>query len=255
MNESIKEHPAFVNCGGQLLVELIGGSTLYGLNNESSDIDYRGLFIARDKKYISGFDTIESIVQDNEIDSTYYELTRYLKLLRKSNTQVLEILFAPDDAFTYKSYLFDYIRENRYDLIETNILKSSLKGYVFSEIRLATGERSGQLGGKRKAAVEKYGFSYKNFVQILRLCKVGQVFFTSGDYMVKVKDFDPNYHDFLMEIKTKPENFTKDQLSGLVDEEFKKLEKIMEESTINFKFDVDLASDIVLDARHGYKDY
>lgn len=251
-NKSIEEHPAFMNCKGELLVELIGGSVLYGLNNESSDIDYRGLFIATDKKYITGFDTIESIVQDNEIDSTYYELTRYLKLLRKSNTQVLEILFAPDDSFTYKSDLFNYIRENRYNLIDTNILKSSLKGYVFSEIRLATGERSGQLGSKRKAAVEKYGFSYKNFVQILRLCKVGQLFFTSGDYMVRVKEFDSDYHDLLMEIKTKPENFTKDELSTMVDEEFKKLEKIMDESTINFKFDVELASNIVLGARYQY---
>ena len=255
MNASIKEHPAFINCKGELLVELIGGSNLYGLSTKDSDIDYRGLFIATDKKYISGFDSIESIVQDGKIDSTYYDLKRYLKLLRKSNTQVLEILFAPDKSFTFKTNIFDLIRENRYNLIDTHILKSSLKGYVFSEIRLATGERSGQLGGKRKAAVEKYGFSYKNFVQILRLCKVGQVFFTSGEYMVNVKDFDSDYHDMLMEIKTQPGNFTKNELSIMVDEEFKKLENIMSGSSIEFKFDVELAADIVIDAVKMYENH
>jgi hypothetical protein len=246
---TIKQHPTFLNCGGELLASLVAGSNLYGLNTEDSDVDERGLFLATDKKYITGFDTVESIVQTGDVDSTYYELVRYLKLLRKSNTQVLEIVFAPDTSLLHTTPIFEEIRKNKYNLIDTHILKASLKGYVFSEIRLATGERSGQLGGKRKAAVEKYGFSFKNFVQILRLCKVGQVFFTSGEYMVKVKDFDSDYHDMLMEIKTKPENFTKDGLSIIVDEEFKKLEKIMDDSKIVYNFDVELAADLVMKAR------
>ena len=249
MNHSIEEHESYKNCKGKLLCELIGGSTLYGLNNKNSDIDYRGLFLATDKKYVTGFDNVESIVQTGEIDSCYYELSRYLKLLRKSNTQSLEILFAPESSFTFTTDIFQEIRENRFSLIDTKILKSSLKGYVFSEIRLATGARSGQLGGVRKAAVETYGFSPKNFTQILRLCKVGTIFFDQGEYMVKVKDFDEDYHNFLMEIKNNPENFTCEQLEKLVDEEFKKLELSMDNSKISFKFDVDLAADLVSKAR------
>lgn len=249
---TIKEHEAFKNCRGELLFSIIGGSRLYGLELPDSDYDERGIFLATDIKYITGFDTIESIVQTGDVDSTYYELARYLKLLRKSNTQVMEILFAPESSIVYNTEIFKYIRENRYSLIDTHALKASLKGYVYSEIKLATGERSGQLGGKRKAAVEKYGFSFKNFVQILRLCLVGEVFFQTGEYVVKVRDFNEDYHNQLMEIKTHPENFTCEQLSKMVDVEFEKLIKIMNESKINYKFDVELAAGIVQCARDSY---
>ena len=250
-NDSILNHPSFIQCEGKLLCSLIGGSTLYGLNTPESDVDYRGLFASTGKIYLAGFDKVESIVQTGDIDSTYYEIQRFLQLLRKSNTQVLEILFAPDEMLTDTSDVFEEMRKNRYNLINSDILKSSLKGYVFSEIRLATGQRSGQLGGKRKAAVERYGYSPKNFVQILRLCQVGIEFYTTGQYMVNVKEFNPTYHEFLMDIKTDPDNWTCEQLENMVNSRFKDLEKVMDESTIKFEFDVDFASDIVLKSKYG----
>ena len=41
-NKTILKHDAFIKCGGILIGELIGGSTLYGLNTETSDIDISG---------------------------------------------------------------------------------------------------------------------------------------------------------------------------------------------------------------------
>lgn len=245
----IEEHEAFKNCKGELLFACIGGSKLYGIDTPESDTDYRGIFIATDKKYITGFDTIESIVQTGDIDSTYYELTRFLKLCRKSNTQVMELLFSPKESQISTTPIFEYIQENKYSLIDTHALKASLKGYVYSEFKLATGVRTGALGGKRKESLDKYGYSPKNMVQLLRLCLVGNRFFTNGEYVVKVKDFDEDYHNLLMDIKTNPQKFTCDQLSEMVDDEFLKLCQVMDESKINYKFDVDLASDIVSSAR------
>ena len=253
MTQPLNNNNSFKDCGGKLICSIIGGSTLYGLNNEKSDIDYRGIFFASDKKYVSGFNTIESIVLTNEVDATYYEISRYLKLLRKSNTQVLEILFSPEKFFVYKHEFFDDLINSKYSLIDTDVLKASLKGYVFSEIKLATGERSGRLGGKRKEQVIKHGFSPKNFVQILRLCKVGIEFFKSGEYMVNVKEFDSDYHDMLMNIKNRPEEYTCEQLKNLVDDKFKQLETVMESSKIRYKFNEDLASDLILKARNIFK--
>lgn len=251
-NHSITSHPSFEKCKGRLLCELIGGSTLYGLDTQDSDIDYRGLFFASDKQYVTGFENIESIVQTGEVDSAYYELTHYLKLLRKSNTQVLEILFAPESSFTRNGLLFNRIRENRYSLIDSHILKGSLKGYVFSEMRLATGERSGRLGGKRKEQVMKFGFSPKNFVQIMRLCRVGQRFFTDGHYIVNVKLSDPEFHAELMDIKTQPQKYTVEQLKARVDHEYAVLVDIMDKSDVTYKFDSELAADLIMTARDNY---
>lgn len=240
-------------CKGKMVASLIGGSVLYGLNTPSSDVDYRGIYVALDKKYIAGFDKMDSVVlspsKEDEIDATFYELGHYLRLLRKTNTQVMEMLFAPENSFVYKSPLFDKIRENRYELIDSDLLKSSLKGYVFSEIRLATGERSGRLGGSRKEAVSKFGYSPKNFVQIFRLIFVGQRFFDTGEYMVNVKDVNPELHDSLMAIKTNPERYTCEQLKEMVDMNYENLVSSMEKSKIKFNFNVDLASDIILESR------
>tara|TARA_R110002167_G_scaffold98020_3_gene258286 strand:- start:19247 stop:20002 length:756 start_codon:yes stop_codon:yes gene_type:complete len=250
----ITNNESFKTSNSKLICNLIGGSTLYGLNNENSDVDYRGLFIATDKKNLTGFRTLESIVLTNEIDACYYELSKFLKLLRKSNTQVMEILFAPEKSFVYKHEFFDKLVENKWDLIDSEVLKSSLKGYVFSEIKLATGQRSGRLGGKRKDAVTKFGFSPKNFVQILRLCEVGKRFFETSEYMVKVSEFNPKLHERLMHIKNTPEEYTCEKLEGYVDAAFADLVEVMDKSTISYKFDEDLAAELVMEAREVFKE-
>ena len=250
-NMKISDHPSFVDSKGRVDVSLIGGSRLYGLDTPDSDTDYRGVFTARSMVHISGFKNVESIVTCGEIDSTYYEVRHYLKLLQKSNTQVLEILYAPDDVILECSYVFNVIREHRERLFCTEKLKNSLIGYIHSETRLATGERSGQLGGKRKASVEKYGFSPKNFVQILRLAKVGQTLFNDGRYVVNLSDVDKEYHAMLRDIKIYPENWSKDKLLSLVTQETLTLNEALNKSKIKRIFDVDLASEIVYLAQHG----
>jgi len=249
----IENNESFKHSKSKLIVSLLGGSNLYGLQNENSDLDYRGLFVSTDKKYVTGFRTLDSIVLTNEVDACYYELGKFLKLLRKSNTQVLEILFAPESSYVYKHEFFDKLVANKYNLIDSDVLKSSLKGYVFSEIRLATGERSGQLGGKRKEAVAKYGFSVKNFVQILRLCEVGKRFFETSQYMVKVSDFNQPLHDRLMDMKNHPEKYTCDQLREYVNLAYQDLVQAMDNTTISYKFDEDLAADLIVEAREVFK--
>lgn len=52
-----------------------------------------------------------------------------------------------------------------------------------------------------------------------------------------------------MDIKTSPQYYTCEQLEQMVNEEFGRLEGIMESSKISFKFDPDIAADIILKAK------
>ena len=184
-------------------------------------------------------------------DSTFYEIVRFFELLRKTNTQALEILFAPDDAFVATTHTMNMIRDCKYSLFDSDTLKNSLKGYVFSEIRLATGQRSGQLGSKRKEAASKYGFSPKNFTQILRLCELGKNFYKNGTIEVRIKDYNLELYNLLMEIKTQPQNFTCNQLESMVNSSFEELTKVMESSSVTYKFDEKLAAELIYYAKYG----
>jgi hypothetical protein len=201
------------------------------------------------KLHLTGFRTVDSIVQEGDVDLSAHELGRYLQLLRKTNTQVLEILFAPDSAFQFKHPDFWLLQQHRYNLICTHTLKNSLVGYVISEMKLATGERTGQLGGKRKAALEAYGFSPKNFVQIFRLCAVGARFFETGEFMVNVQEHDPALHAELLDIKTHPEKYSKEELVARVERQLEVMKAVMDKSELHYEFDDELAADILLHFR------
>lgn len=195
------------------IAKLLGGSHLYGLNTPESDIDERYIYAYDDVANIIGLDKNEHVdIREGGEDKLGYEVRRYLALLRKTNSQAVEFLYAPDSSFTILEPEFKLIRDNKHKLIDPHRFYSSLKGYIFSELRLATGERTGRLGGKRKEQLEKLGFSPKNFAHLLRLCFAGKTFFTHGEFPVCVKDHDSELHDELMRIKTKPEDFDKEYL-------------------------------------------
>lgn len=246
---NITEHSDFVKYDSRLLCEIIGGSNLYGLATPDSDVDYRGLFVAQSPIHMCGLQTITNIVTVAPHDATYYEIGHYMSLMRKSNTQVMEILFAPSSAFNLKHDFMNQIYSHRYRLINSELLKKSLRGYVYDELRLATGERSGRLGGKRKEAVERYGFSPKNFVQILRLCEVGKVFFETGEYVVNAAGFGVEFHRLLLDIKINPENYTRDELEKMVAESFGELNRVMDSSKLHYEYDEKLAAELILEAR------
>lgn len=230
----------------KILCKLIGGSHLYGLNTPASDYDERYVFMHDDIARTIGLDRYEH--QDErggEEDKFGFELRHYLGLLRKTNTQVLEILFAEDFIGChplFKSLIID----NKYELIDSEQMFKSLRGYIQGEKALANGERTGKLG-KRKDAIEKYGFSPKNFTQLFRLAHVGIRFFGYGAYPVNIARDDPKFAKWLLDIKLHPENHKKEDLNKFVD--------IMEETLIcafanrseTYKFNEKLANEILLE--------
>ena len=81
----------------RLMYEYIRGSHLYGLNNEDSDVDTSGLFIAP-RNVLLGLDSYyQNQVSDERHDTTWFELGDFCALTLKSNPTVLEALFVPEN--------------------------------------------------------------------------------------------------------------------------------------------------------------
>jgi len=235
------------------LFKINGGSHLYGLNTETSDIDIRYIFLNEDLGNTIGLDRFEHLDNRNSDEDKFgFELRHYMNLLRKTNTQVLELMYAPKEKAIICDEQFDkLVRSEKRRLLDTVKLYKSLKGYIFGEKRLANGERTGQLGGKRKAALEEYGFSPKNYTQLLRLCYCGKKFiYTNGhEYPVNIREYSQPMTELLMDIKTTPKNWTKEKLNKLAEDAEFSLDKAFEhrDEKQDLTFDVEYANTVLLD--------
>ncbi len=226
------------------LCKYLGGSISYGLSTPTSDKDERYVFLHKDYSYIIGLDRYEHECHQNDTEDIFgYELRHFLNLLHQGNTSCIEILY--NDVWLELSPEWKYIQNYKTNLVDSNKLFKCLMGYCFSEKKLVLGERTGVLGGKRREHLEKYGYSYKNLVQYLRLCLCGKVMFQTGTFPVNIRSYDPN--DLLYSIKTKPELYTKDNAIKLMDEYQKMLTKSYDEIKYNYKYDIDIANKICYD--------
>jgi len=225
----------------KILCSYLGGSHSYGLATPESDKDERGLFIHTEISKIIGLERHEhqSKQTDGE-DSFYWELRHFLNLLKRGNTMCLEILF--NDKWTIITPEFQIVQSKRNILIDSHLLYRCLRGYTHSERALVMGMRTGVLGGKRKAALDKYGYSYKNLVQFLRLCLAGEAFFQEGFFPVDIRERDEK--DLLFSIKTRPGDYSKDDAVKFMDEAEKRLNKSYEQIKIVYRFDEKAANDL-----------
>lgn len=233
------------------LCKLLGGSYSYGLATPTSDLDYRGVYMHDDSSYIVGLKK-----HDHEMsikggdDVVEQELRHFMSLLKKTNTNSMEILFTPKDKFISLHPMFDeLILQNRWRLVDTKKFYSSIKGYIQHERKLANGELSGELGLKRKEAIIKYGYSPKNFINLFRLTLAAKRFFNDEDFPVHIESsLGKEVQDKLYHMKTQPENYKKEQLT----EESYVLEADMDKTYANMypewirTFDDKLAEDIIM---------
>jgi hypothetical protein len=150
------------------------------------------------------------------------------------------------------SDIFEEIQTNKLKFVDTDKMFRCLLGYMQGERRLANGERTGQLGSKRKAHLDKYGFSPKNFTQLFRLASCGKALFEKGYFPVNMKQYDTNVHSFLMLVKTQPETYTVEHLNFLADNYEIELKKAYEDCKFKYEFDHKYANDVL---RRAYLPY
>lgn len=224
------------------ICRIVAGSRLYGLDTPESDVDTRGVFLNTDPAEILGLSRRDNFKRESE-DTLLLEFRHYLGHLRKSNTSSIELLFA--EGFEVLTDEFRIVRENRLKLIDSDNFFSSLMGYIGNEFRLANGERTGDLGSKRKAQIDRHGFSPKNFSHLLRLANCGEHFFRESFYPVDLRGLP--FRDLVFSVKTEPERHTKDGLNLIAGEAVARMKMAYESRRDRLKFDLGLANRLCLE--------
>ncbi len=77
-----------------IIYRCIVGSRAYGLDNDESDTDRRGIYVAPAELQWSLFGAPEQF-EDNATQSCYWELQKFLAMALKANPNILECLYSP----------------------------------------------------------------------------------------------------------------------------------------------------------------
>lgn len=116
------------------------GSYLYGTNTESSDVDYKGIFIPEVKDMICGnvkdilsYSTGEEHAKNKkgDIDVEMISLRKFINLAIQGETYIMDMLHTPDDKTIITSDVWKYIQRHR-DMFYCTNMKAYL-GYVMKQ--------------------------------------------------------------------------------------------------------------------------
>jgi len=119
---------------GWLIFETITGSKAYGLDNEKSDTDIRGVFVLPKHLYY-GLEYVEQVNNETN-DIVYYELKRFMELLAKNNPNILEMLNVPAKCVLHTDRLMDKLTP---ELFLSKLCEKTFANYAFTQIKKAYG--------------------------------------------------------------------------------------------------------------------
>jgi uncharacterized protein len=154
-----------------ILIGLVG-SHAYGLATNSSDRDYRGIFIAP-KEYHLGLWEIEQKDSDwNEPgelsfldgaeDCVIYELKKFFKLLLNNNPNILELLWLKD--YELLTPAGEKLIQHRERFLSTKIIQS-YAGYAYAQIARVERHRRWLLNPPtHRPEIAEYGLTEKELV-------------------------------------------------------------------------------------------
>ena len=118
--------------GNNIMLLTLGGSHAYGMNNENSDLDVRGIAFNTKEEILLGED-FEQVV-DVPTDTTIYSFNKMIQLLTSNNPNTIEILGCKPGHYLYVSNLGRELLEHR-KMFLSQICIHTFGGYASSQLR------------------------------------------------------------------------------------------------------------------------
>ena len=152
------------------------GSKAFGLSNDQSDDDIRGIFLPSAERHWSLYEIPGQLeFNDGQDDEVYWELEKFLRLALKANPNILETLWTP--MVLEASPVAIRLREMRSAFLSKHLYKT-YSGYVLSQFR------------RMRNSVQKKGtFKNKHAMHLIRLLHSGIGALRTGEIMVDVSEF------------------------------------------------------------------
>ena len=120
------------NLGEKIIILALGGSHAYGMEQESSDLDTRGIALNSKEEILLGTDFGQ--VVDIDTHATIYSFNKMIELLTKQNPNTIEILGCKPVHYLYLSDIGKELIDNR-KMFLSKICIHSFGGYAESQLR------------------------------------------------------------------------------------------------------------------------
>lgn len=120
------------------LVKHYAGSIAYGTNLPTSDVDFRGIFVADPVNVRTPFFPIHEKRDLSEEDTVLYELWQFMRLALDCNPNVIETLWVDESSIVQTSPGYELLRENRHALLSSKIAFTT-SGYALSQLKRIKG--------------------------------------------------------------------------------------------------------------------
>jgi predicted nucleotidyltransferase len=167
---------------GRLIYRCVTGSRAYGLEDDDSDTDYRGIYLPPAEDHWSLFG-VPLQIERHESQEHYWELQRFLVLALKANPNVLECLYTP--LIEKTTPLADELLEMR-SVFLSRLVYQTYNGYVASQFK------------KMRADLRNGGqVKWKHVMHLIRLLMAGIWALREGTVPVRVE----RHRDQLLAIK------------------------------------------------------
>ena len=223
-----------------ILYKVIAGSRMYGLATETSDIDYRG-FYKENIWQVLNRENSEVIVKEGDLDVQIWPTAQFFHLCEKFNSNVVEILWAPEEFIVIDSWQARLLRKHREYFI-TQQSFNPIIGFSISECRKALVQDThvSQLSGQRLDSYHKYGFCVKNAAHALRLLDIGIDLIQERKIVFPLKN-----RDLLLGVKTG--QMEKEQFYDLWQQNLTKLQDLVPISWLPKELNKDLIDSLYLE--------
>ncbi len=119
------------------IVRHLAGSQAYGTSTPSSDTDYRGVFIS-EPHYWTPFYNVETVELEDEEDTVYHEVGKFLEGVRKQNPNIIESLWVDQKDIIFSRPEYFLIRQRRSELLSAEVARTYV-GYAQSQLNRIQG--------------------------------------------------------------------------------------------------------------------
>jgi len=168
--------------GQWVIYRCVTGSRAYGLDEEDSDTDVRGVFVAP-PDLLWSLQGAPEYLEKGQMEEAYWEIRKFCVLALKANPNVLECLFSP--IVLASTPAGDGLLTLR-DAFLSRFVHQTFNGYVMSQFKKL--ERDLRVAGEPK---------WKHVMHLIRLLLSGITLLSTGTMEIRVLD----HRDRLLDIR------------------------------------------------------